>query len=282
VTGAPTAAAAALAGHGDCITRGSYSLHSRFTKAANYTCGGALLSLVGEETGNGPVNVVLRGPLPTGRGRCTVGEGTLRVGDLSFDLPPELVYVSTLPAFAANPAAFARNLAFFSRILVRDSPPLSLAFLLDTRRERHFDSSFERALLRRVKEGWGLIRGGDVRCGARLLIGAGYGFTPSGDDFIAGYLSGLFTLQRYFHEDVEGAREAVRAAGAAGNPVSDSVIRHAMSGRFPERGKSLLLALIRGSSSAVEEAAHRVLSAGETSGADFSTGLVCSMKTLGH
>ena len=248
----------------------------------NYTCGEALLSLVAEETGNGPVNVVFRGHPPADRHRCTVGEGTLHVGELAFDLPAERMYVSTLPAYAADPAALARNLACFSRIVKRESPPLSLAFLLDRRRERHFASSYERALLDRVMEGWTLMRGGDVRSGARLLIGTGYGFTPSGDDFIAGYLSGLFSVQWYFHEDVAEAREAVRCAGGAGNPVSDSSIRHAMNGHFSQKGKALLIALFRGGSSTVEETALEVISVGETSGADFSTGLVCALQLFGR
>jgi hypothetical protein len=271
-----------LSGFGDCIARGSYSLHSRFPKAVNYTCGRALLSLVSEETGNGPVNVVFRGPLPADRDRCTVGEGTLNVGELAFELSAERMYVSRLPVFAADPAALARNLAYFSRIVRRESPPLSFAFLLDRRRERYFASAFERALLGRAMEGWKLMRGGDVRGGARLLIGTGYGFTPSGDDFIAGYLSGLFSVQWFFQGDVAKARGAVRCGGGAGNPVSDSFIRHAMNGRFSERGKALLIALYRGDSSAVEETALKVLTVGETSGADFSTGLVCALQLFGH
>jgi hypothetical protein len=248
----------------------------------NYTCGRALLSLVAEEAGNGPVNAVFRGPLPADRDYCTVGEGTLHVGELAFEVPEERMYVSTLPAYAADPAALARNLACFSRIVKRESHPLSFAFLLDRRRERYFVSSFERALLDRVMEGWTLMRGGDVRCGARLLIGTGHGFTPSGDDFITGFLSGLFSVQWYFHEDVAEAREAVRCAGGTGNPVSDSSIRHAMSGHFSEKGKALLIALFRGGASTVEETALKVLSVGETSGADFSTGLVCALQLFGH
>jgi hypothetical protein len=271
-----------LTGYGDCVAPGSYSLHSHFPKAVNYTCGDVLLSLVTEDIGNGPASVVFR-ELPAGdRDHCTVGEGTLRLGENAFVLPVERMYDSTLPALTADPAVLAKNLVHFSRIIKRESPPLSYAFLIDERRERFFVSSFERALLDRVRAGWKCFREGDVRSGARLLRGTGYGFTPSGDDFIAGYLSGLYLVQWFFHEDVAERRGALRSARGTGNPVSDSFIRHAMHGHFAERGKALLLALVRGGSSAVEETALKVLFLGETSGADFSTGLVCALKLCGY
>lgn len=271
-----------LAGYGDCIAPGSYSLHSRFPKVVNYTSVDALLSLVTEETGNGPANVVFR-EIPSGDSdHCTVGDGTLRLGERAFALPAERIYVSTLPALAVDPRVFKKNLARFSSIVKQESPPLSFAFLIDRRLERHFVSSFERALIDRVREGWKRMRGGDARGGAHLLKGAGYGFTPSGDDFMAGCLSGLYAVQWYFREDVAEVREAIHSANGTGNPVSDSFIRHAMNGHFSEKVKALLLALFRGGSSAVEEAALKVLSMGETSGADFSTGLVCALRLSGH
>jgi hypothetical protein len=271
-----------IEGYGDCIALGGYSLHSRFPRVVNYTRGDVLLSLVSEEVGNGPANIVFRRIPSRDRRHCTVGGGALRLGERAFVLPEGKRYVSTLPALQADPAVLGKNLEYFSRIVKRVSPPLSCAFLIDRRRERHFVSRFEKALLDRVREGWKRMRNGDVRSGVHLLKGTGYGFTPSGDDFIAGYLSGLHAVQRYFFKDVSEVRKAIRSASGTGNPVSDSFIRHATGGHFSEKGKTLLLALVRGDSSTVEETALKLLSIGETSGADFSTGLVCALQFFGY
>jgi len=266
-----------LKAYGDLIAPGSYSLHSRFPKVINYTCGEALLSIVDEEIGNGPANAVFIGLPDCESDSCIVVEGNLRLGELVFALHAEMMYDSTLPALTADASALRRNLACLSRIVSQHSPTQSLAFLLDERRESFFVSLFEKAFMDRVREGFRRLKRGDARSGARLIKGTGYGFTPSGDDFIAGYLSGLYLIERFFHEDIKELREAICSESRTGNFVSDSFIRQAMQGHFAERTKALLIALVQGDPPVLEVAAKKVLSIGETSGADFLTGLVSAL-----
>ena len=46
---------------GDRVGPGGYTLHSRFSQAANFTRGGRLVSVVGPDVGGGPINIVMEG-----------------------------------------------------------------------------------------------------------------------------------------------------------------------------------------------------------------------------
>ncbi len=50
-----------LLSFGDQVERGSYTVHSRFKRAVNFSNGRRLVFLVSQEIGAGPLNIVLAG-----------------------------------------------------------------------------------------------------------------------------------------------------------------------------------------------------------------------------
>jgi hypothetical protein len=117
------------------------------------------------------------------------------------------------------------------------------------------------------------------------LIGLGPGLTPSGDDFLVGYLTGL--------QMVAGKDEALKAfltrlgksiihSSRLTNDISRTYLFHAAQGQVSGR----LLALAEAIASAAEPsvllgAAENLMKIGESSGMDTLTGLLIGLSTWG-
>ena len=147
-----------LVSFGDCLEAGTYSLHSAFHKAVNYMCEDRLLSLVTPEVGGGPANLVLKDISSARVAGIQIKAGYVVIGNLRVFLSREKMYCSTLSSDAVCTQQIVPNLDLFAKIVVENSPALSLAFLLDTRRASGFTSSFERKLVERVLGGWGYLQ----------------------------------------------------------------------------------------------------------------------------
>jgi len=123
-------------------------------------------------------------------------------------------------------------------------------------------------------------RGQSVTAGLRRMVGAGPGLTPSGDDFICGYLAAAACAPG--SEDSPSFADlarAVLAAVSATDELSASMLRSAARGLFP----SVLVDLARAIGAdnvALSVAALRELCAwGHSSGADMATGLLHGLRT---
>ena len=109
------------------------------------------------------------------------------------------------------------------------------------------------------------------------MIGLGPGLTPSGDDFIVGYLAALWsqssrdaTLQPL----LEDLRAPLRSMTAKTGAISRQFILDASVGQFSEPLVDLVRAIALGNGDHVAIAAARVLRIGHSSGADAVLGLL--------
>jgi Protein of unknown function (DUF2877) len=120
---------------------------------------------------------------------------------------------------------------------------------------------------------------------ARHLIGLGPGLTPSGDDFLVGYLRGLWLLHH-----TQRATSLMRQCLRAGllpdlddrtTRVGAEFIRYALAGDFAEVLDRAALALFGATyPQAVQFAVSCLLAQGETSGSDTTRGLLTSLEAL--
>ena len=112
----------------------------------------------------------------------------------------------------------------------------------------------------------------------RPLIGLGPGLTPSGDDFIVGYLAGLWSTtgsdsSRLRFMSSLGAWLSQAAAGT--NVISRTYIKSAINGNVSEPIATLAQRVGQAKSmDSVREAARTALQVGNTSGADGVLGLL--------
>ena len=122
-----------------------------------------------------------------------------------------------------------------------------------------------------------LARGRPLLEAATALLGLGVGLTPSGDDFLVGFLAA--------GPDVapDEAAKLLRQAEVATNDIAHAYLRHAVARRYSTHLRDFLLCLwglpegrsISDASRA--EALDRVLATGAASGWDLVTGVVAGL-----
>ncbi|MGA2267602.1 MAG: DUF2877 domain-containing protein [Bryobacteraceae bacterium] len=189
-----------------------------------------------------------------------------------------LHYNSRLSVGPLEPAKLELNLRVFEGALLASAPARSLAFLIDDRGGRTFASAFEKEVARRLSAGVARLAHGDLEGGASQIRGLGYGLTPSGDDFLAGFLLGMHALEMATGIDLAAQRRAVHEAARGGNPFSEALLRSAAEGRCFERAGSLIRSLFEGVEPDVLRHARRLFAVGASSGADLGVGLLFALK----
>jgi hypothetical protein len=188
-------------------------------------------------------------------------------------------YASSLVCEIEDHRRFQRNLSALDDLLKEAAPPKSLAFLLDGKRRKNFRPGFERAFAAQITRGAQQLFHGRLLQGIRQLKGCGLGLTPAGDDFIAGFLTGLHLLQKLSGQDAQSRANAIFRAARGNNIFSNTFLDLARRGLLFGHMKDLILSLITGSESSVRKAARKLFGVGETSGADLATGLFMTLKS---
>ena len=272
---------------GDRIVEGRYRIHSRFQRAVNFVDDGSIVSLVTRETGAGPINIVVDELRTAGVRSLTVGTrlppgGTgprpvIWLDDRALDCSAARVYESGLDLIEERRGLSAR-LAILRETLAHYAPARSLAFLLDESRRGEFREGFEKAFAEHAANCAYDILYGDLIRGVDRLKGAGFGLTPSGDDFIRGVLIGMALAEALYGMTLTVTRQYVCEWAQTGGVLSDALLFLAEAGRVDEKAKALVVPLLGGRLREVWESARAICDVGETSGADFATGLLLTLE----
>ena len=277
---------------GDLVGAGEYRLLSRFRGAVAFTperkraCWRRtprLACVVEEAKGQGPLNIVVRGLDLAAVDSLEVRAGHVRLGQAREAIRRR--YDSGLRLNGAKPEILRTNLATLKRALLVQCPAGSLAFLLDgisltpaLSPNGGEGEGFETALARALRAGTERLLAGDLEGGAAALKGLGHGLTPSGDDFLAGFLLGLNALQSGFGVDFGTQILTIRRAARSGNRFAEAFLDCAARGRYSEHAKGLVKALFEDAGADIPVLARRVLAYGATSGADLAVGLFCALE----
>jgi hypothetical protein len=136
------------------------------------------------------------------------------------------------------------------------------------------------AALSQLHDSW--ISGGLERTleAMECIVGLGSGLTPSGDDFITGFLGAAYC---FAHDD--GFREAVfsNIASPLGRTSLPAffMLKAALGGHYPEPLSNLLRALVVGDVEALRRAVARLGGVGATSGQDMLAGVLAWSEAAG-
>jgi len=215
---------------------------------------------------------------------------------LIFDLHGASVWRKSLSAISTSGESLLSDISWIARKAVCDAPPESLGmvvskvFPLKVHKLRRQSSLLTDALhdrfsevISRVRHLPVLLPGGQLNNSLAeefsRLIGLGPGLTPSGDDFLAGIVMGLFKMGK---QD-EAASLAHYFHGAARGRVSEislTFYRALAEGLVAEPYYHLLEAIGRGDSRELDSLVKRVSLLGGTSGWDTIAGIVFGI-TLG-
>lgn len=250
-------------------------MHSRFTNVVNYSFNDSLLSIVSKKIENGPVNIVVDDIVQFLEDEIVIKSRRLLCNALVYNLEGHLEYNSEIGRNVIADLKIETVIDMLLPLLVESAPVLSLAFVFDESRKKHFKSSFERYFINRFSAGIDELRAGKaVEC-AEMIKGLGFGLTPSGDDFIAGMLYALYLLQEITgKEDLVSLRENICTAAESVNMISLNAMKMAANGRFGANFKSMVSALAQNDERKICEAVHNILNTGATSGADMLTGFL--------
>ena len=143
---------------------------------------------------------------------------------------------------------------------------------------RAVESAFERKLAEHTMNCVRDMMLWNRRRGVSRLSGCGIGLTPSGDDFIVGFLLGLGVLESMGFRDWMGERAKVLEWTGLRDVLSTAFLTSAARGHAFESMKELVTALDLGSDAEVRAATERLLSVGATSGADTAVGFFITVR----
>lgn len=254
------------------MRNGTYKLHAEFERAINYLSDrDNLVALVTPEIGLGPGYIVLDSlPCPA-PDRMVVNHNSIMLGSDSIR---RLEQPSYDPYLAVSQLPTMPEILGRARTLTPLFPVGSPAFLFDDARETDFSTDFERVYLDHFKQGVANLTAGHHEEGTRLLKGLGMGLTPSGDDFLCGFLWAL-SLQAPHYDSV---RNIVYQNAIGNNPIVNHFLQAAHQGLFFERFKTFANALCNGTMEDTRTAFVLLQGIGATSGADTAAGLLIGLQ----
>jgi hypothetical protein len=277
-----------LKSYGDKISHGKYICHSKFEKAINFidphNQNKTLISLVNEEIGSGPFNIVVerydRIPAKDILSlEITPDSFLIRSASYWEEVRIEDVqrgkYNSDINQTFENTDIAMKILEDF---LLKLAYKNSLVFLLDEKRKNNSNSVFERELITRIQNGVEDLLNSRFNKGIGKLRGAGFGLTPSGDDFLAGVLYALNSVQRLTCLNTKRLINKIYTKARGENPFSNTLLLCAKEGLFFERLKNLIYALITKNHKEIKKSLQSLLKIGQTSGADLAVGFLMVMK----
>lgn len=274
------------------------SVHSVYRQACNVELNdGALVTLLGREPGHLPhgIRCVLPEPedfqvwLRPGQA-VAADESLLRIPEagMAIDLSSAADWHCGLDGCAIDQDAEASARAMHAARLVlqQQAPQGGFAPLL--LRDVVAGSSLEQAMRRRLSEALpALSRAGlsfDCAAAAQALAqlaGLGPGLTPSGDDFIVGYLAALHARcprEARLRSFLEGLIAPVTRLAAAANAISRQFMLNALAGEFSESLAQVVLAIAGRDQLWLQETAARLVRVGHSSGADSLVGLLFGLR----
>jgi hypothetical protein len=267
-----------LMGFGDCLKPGCYLLHSRHRRAAHFVDGETLISLVTTAAGNGPNHIVVSDSEVQLVWRVVVREKVIELDGEPNALSGKAKYSSYLPPAPRDHPGLKENVEALDRRLHTAAPAGSMPALILSRPQGTGSVTFEQGLAKRLAEGSRALRRGCYDRGVRLLLGTGTGLTPSGDDFIAGFVTGLCLAHGRYAPAPRYILDSICRAAGMTNIISRTALSFCCRGRVYERVKDLLVALFQGFAEEVEYRAASLMEVGHASGADFAHGLLCSLQ----
>ncbi len=264
--------------HGNQIRQGKYYLHSKFTSAVNFCSDDSFVFVVNKEVGSGPLNIVLQGVTVNSISSLEVGSDGFYLNGDKFCFDELKIYDSKLQISDFSEKKFKRNLRFFESTLIEFSPSKSLAFLLDESRRNEFTSSFEIEYIKRFENAVRIFHSDNILDGIKMLKGLGPGLTPSGDDFISGFLVALNVSQQILKTDFSQIIEVIHREAKGSNPFTNTFIECAAQGLISEKFKKLIYALCHSDKNEIIFCTCRLLTVGATSGADQAIGFFIGIK----
>lgn len=270
-----------IIGIGDEVERmGIIKEHSRFKHAVNFfTSSSLLLSVVSKNVGNGPNNIVLN--LESFENELDINfcSNSFHIQGKTFEFKNCPVYNSYIEVNEEfDSIELLSNLNYLERIVINEASPYSSAFLLDNRRDAFFITPFEKKVRDVLRKEFDSFLKGDLSS-ISFLKGAGVGLTPQGDDLIRGAFFAILLYEKSTKTDFSDLKNRMLGFAKYNNLITWTSMHYLAKGKIYEKEKNLFYALTL-DKNRIYSSAIDVLNQGETSGADFLTGFILTVRKL--
>jgi len=258
---------------GDFIKTGNYKVHSSFRQHVNLVSDNRLITITDRSDDIGPLNMIItNADLPRIRS-VSICNNFIKINDVELEIFPDLIYRSHIHQTSYDFGTLVSNSEILKNKLLNSSKA-GLQFLFDLESFPSPESNFIDLLRIQFNKGLKSILAGDFIKGIQKFKGRGIGLTPSGDDFIAGLLYGLFIVGRSLDVELEDIRNEIHTQANSTNLITNNYLYLAREGRFYQDFKILILALSSGNPNEIDQSTDHILSRGESSGADMLTGFI--------
>lgn len=264
----------------EVVKKGIIKEHSRFKHAVNFlTSSSLLLSVVSKNVGNGPNNIVLNLESLENELDINFYDDSLIIQGKIFKFEKYPIYDSQIAIEKElDTIEFLSNLNYLERIVIREASPYSSAFLLDNRRDAFFITPFEKRVRDVLRGEFNSFLKGDLSR-ISFLRGTGVGLTPQGDDLIRGAFFAISLYEKIVKSDFSNLKNEMLKFAKYDNLITWTSLYYLSRGKIYEKEKNLFFSLALYKDKIYCNAID-VLKQGETSGADFLTGFILTVRKL--
>ncbi len=131
---------------------------------------------------------------------------------------------------------------------------------------------FSELVYKEIEDGIELFLNKQFDLAIPKIKGHGFGLTPSGDDWLAGALTGVSFYEQFFQKKFKTMKESIFALSKGKNLISNSFIYFAKESSFFYDVKIFLTSLLKKDYDSLSILGVNVLEHGATSGGDFLSG----------
>lgn len=262
--------------------------HSSFNDIINFSYNDKVISVCNKKIGKGPVNIVINNfPINEIQSIIIFDNNISLNNKYSFSIHSHkhLVYSSLLnkTSFSDNSLiistqkTYKNNIEKVTEYLLKLNIDKSLIFLLDTKREKAFNTLIEKKFMNKFKNGVLKILNNKTINGISEIKGLGFGLTPSGDDFIIGFLAALNLISIILNKNFDSIIEKIYQTAKTNNKISNTFLYFAMQNKYFETFKNFLTSISTNTnenSNNMEYFLNKMISLGHTSGIDTLTGFI--------
>lgn len=263
---------------GDRFPKGIFTERdSVFDNAVNFKWNEQVVSVVHSPLSAGPYTIVEWGLPIRDIEQIEVKENQFIINKHeTIEYSEEQIYHSSVDMTELSMDLICQNLAFIRKYWLPKFPDKSLGFLLDPCNEIQTDSAFEYNYMEQMHELYAELINDNSLKSILAFRGYGYGQTPSGDDFIIGYMMGLQILIALGKNELSKLLEFIYAdlLRKSNNRLVNQYARMACEGSYAEHWKYFIASFTGMELSHTDALLEPILSFGETSGADTMVGLI--------
>jgi len=256
---------------GNLIAYGTYSESlSRYKNVINFKAGDKVVSLCTVALCPGPFRIILDTYDLDEIESFSLSENELILNnEIRLTFTSQLLYRQPrmLPALIGT-AKNVQLTTLMDELLEQDEPSLLEMIIKPRKRLDRFQSELTACFLKGIEAHW---KKDDVSF-VKQIQGRGMGSTPSGDDFLIGYLIGLSWMIEAWGMDLKSHREIVYQTALGSNPLINTFLYQACSYQLDRNWADFLNSFADNRVNRLMDDFYRIMDLGESSGTDMMSG----------